>query len=97
MFFKLIKTITALSYYFVTIDNFFVITSDLRYHRCFFYLFSPKFEFFEIKHKIDFTIHINPESVEKNIHELTTMRISFALDNYGTDYSHVKKLINLPF
>ena len=37
------------------------------------------------------------ESVEKNIHELSAMRISFALDNYGTDYSDIKKLINLPF
>ena len=49
--------------------------------------------------RLEFTekaIDINPESVEKNIHELRAMGISFALDNYGTGYSDIKKLINLP-
>ncbi|MCR4742128.1 MAG: EAL domain-containing protein [Treponema sp.] len=49
--------------------------------------------------RLEFTenaVDINPESVEKNISELSSMGISFALDNYGTGYSDIKKLINLP-
>ncbi|MBR5401330.1 MAG: EAL domain-containing protein [Treponema sp.] len=39
----------------------------------------------------------NPQIVEKNITELKEMGINFALDDYGTGYSDIKKIISLPF
>ena len=39
----------------------------------------------------------NPQIVEKNINSLKTMGINFALDDYGTGYSNIKKVISLPF
>jgi len=39
----------------------------------------------------------NPQIVEKNIYSLNKMGIKFALDDYGTGYSNIKKVISLPF
>ena len=39
----------------------------------------------------------NPLIVEKNMHLLHRMGVSFALDDYGTGFSNIKKLISLPF
>ena len=39
----------------------------------------------------------NPQIVEKNILMLKEMGINFALDDYGTGYSNIKKVISLPF
>ena len=39
----------------------------------------------------------NPQIVEKNIVTLKEMGINFALDDYGTGYSNIKKVISLPF
>lgn len=39
----------------------------------------------------------NPQIVEKNMHILHRMGISFALDDYGTGFSNIKKMISLPF
>lgn len=41
--------------------------------------------------------NFNPQVVEKNMHILHTMGVSFALDDYGTGFSNIKKLISLPF
>ena len=67
MFFKLIKTITVLSCSFVTIDNsFFCYYLGFKVSPLFFFTYLARnSSFLKIKHKIDFTIHINPESVEK--------------------------------
>ena len=39
----------------------------------------------------------NPQIVEKNMSMLYKMGIRFALDDYGTGFSNIKKLISLPF
>ena len=39
----------------------------------------------------------NPQIVEKNIKALNRMGINFSLDDYGTGFSNIKKLISLPF
>ncbi|MBO4532278.1 MAG: EAL domain-containing protein [Treponema sp.] len=39
----------------------------------------------------------NPVVVEKNISQLKQMGINFALDDYGTGYSNIKKVVSLPF
>ncbi len=39
----------------------------------------------------------NPQIVEKNMHVLHKMGVSFALDDYGTGFSNIKKMISLPF
>ena len=39
----------------------------------------------------------NPQIVERNILTLKNMGINFALDDYGTGYSNIKKVISLPF
>ena len=39
----------------------------------------------------------NPQIVEKNIKGLNRMGINFSLDDYGTGFSNIKKLISLPF
>ncbi len=39
----------------------------------------------------------NPAVVEKNITQLKQMGINFALDDYGTGYSNIKKVVSLPF
>ena len=39
----------------------------------------------------------NPQVVEKNMHILHKMGVSFALDDYGTGFSNIKKMISLPF
>ena len=39
----------------------------------------------------------NPTVVEKNINQLKQMGINFALDDYGTGYSNIKKVVSLPF
>lgn len=39
----------------------------------------------------------NPVVVEKNINSLKSMGIHFSLDDYGTGYSNIKKVISLPF
>ena len=43
------------------------------------------------------TASFNPQIVEKNIYALKNMGINFALDDYGTGYSNIKKVISLPF
>ena len=40
---------------------------------------------------------INPLIVEKNINILNRMGINFSLDDYGTGFSNIKKLLTLPF
>ena len=39
----------------------------------------------------------NPQIVEKNIRGLNRMGIQFSLDDYGTGFSNIKKVISLPF
>lgn len=39
----------------------------------------------------------NPQIVEKNMNILHKMGVSFALDDYGTGFSNIKKMISLPF
>ena len=39
----------------------------------------------------------NPQIVEKNIKNLNRMGINFSLDDYGTGFSNIKKVIVLPF
>lgn len=39
----------------------------------------------------------NPQIVEKNIRGLNRMGIKFSLDDYGTGFSNIKKVISLPF
>ena len=39
----------------------------------------------------------NSQVVEKNIYALKELGIHFALDDYGTGYSNIKKVISLPF
>ncbi len=39
----------------------------------------------------------NPQIVEKNIHDLNRLGIKFSLDDYGTGFSNIKKVISLPF
>lgn len=43
------------------------------------------------------TASFNPVVVEKNISQLKQMGINFALDDYGTGYSNIKKVVSLPF
>lgn len=38
-----------------------------------------------------------PEMLEKNLEEFQKMGITFALDDYGTGYSNLQKMINFPF
>ena len=39
----------------------------------------------------------NPQIVESNIRLLNSMGINFSLDDYGTGFSNIKKVISLPF
>ena len=39
----------------------------------------------------------NPMIVEKNIRDLNNIGIKFSLDDYGTGFSNIKKVISLPF
>ena len=39
----------------------------------------------------------NPQIVEKNLRDLNLMGINFSLDDYGTGFSNIKKVISLPF
>ena len=39
----------------------------------------------------------NPQVVESNIRLLNSMGINFSLDDYGTGFSNIKKVISLPF
>ena len=39
----------------------------------------------------------NPQIVEKNLTNLNRMGIHFSLDDYGTGFSNIKKVISLPF
>lgn len=43
------------------------------------------------------TVSFNPISVERSIYTLQHMGIDFALDDYGTGYSNIKKVLSLPF
>ena len=43
------------------------------------------------------TASFNPAVVEKNINQLKQMGVNFALDDYGTGYSNIKKVVSLPF
>ena len=57
------------------------------------YNVDPKNIRFEItENAADF----NPEVVENNISELKKLGINFALDDYGTGYSNIKKVLSLP-
>ena len=38
----------------------------------------------------------DPSITDKNIDELAAMGISFSLDDYGTGYSNIKRVVNLP-
>ncbi|MBO4640544.1 MAG: EAL domain-containing protein [Treponema sp.] len=42
-------------------------------------------------------VSFNPQVIEKNIRGLNRMGINFSLDDYGTGFSNIKKLISLPF
>ena len=39
----------------------------------------------------------NPQIVEKNLNDLNRLGIKFSLDDYGTGFSNIKKVISLPF
>ncbi len=43
------------------------------------------------------TASFNPAVVEKNINQLKQIGVNFALDDYGTGYSNIKKVVSLPF
>lgn len=45
----------------------------------------------------EIAVSFNSQVVEKNIYALKEMGIRFALDDYGTGYSNIKKVISLPF
>lgn len=57
------------------------------------YKIDPGFISFEISES---TADIDQGMVDSNINRLHEMGIKFALDDYGTGYSNVKRLINLP-
>ncbi len=40
---------------------------------------------------------IDPEIVDKNVRRLHNMGIRFALDDYGTGYSNIRRVVSLPF
>ena len=40
---------------------------------------------------------LNPQIVEKNIQSLNRLGIHFSLDDYGTGFSNIKKVVSLPF